>query len=60
MNTPEFYYGWLSLLPPLIVIALALITRLSLEPLIIGIVAGYVIIDVRSEENFFNATIDSF
>lgn len=60
MTTPEIYYGWLSLLPPLIVIALALITRLSLEPLIIGIVAGYVIIDIRSEENFFNATIDSF
>ncbi|MFN0274425.1 MAG: Na+/H+ antiporter NhaC family protein [Chitinophagales bacterium] len=60
METSEVYYGWLSLIPPLIVIVIALLTRLSLEPLIIGIVAGYIIIDIKSSTNFFTATIDSF
>lgn len=54
------YYGWLSLIPPLIVIVLALLTRLSLEPLLIGILSGYIIIDLKSDVNFFNASIDSF
>lgn len=60
MPEAEVYYGWLSLIPPLVVIVLALITRLSLEPLLIGILSGYIIIDIRSDANFFNATIDSF
>lgn len=60
MEEQQIYYGWLALVPPLIVIILALWTRLSLEPLIIGIVAGYILIDIKSGENFFTATIDSF
>lgn len=59
-NQAELYYGWLSLIPPLVVIVLALLTRLSLEPLLIGILSGYIIVDVKSDAGFFNATIDSF
>ncbi len=57
----EINYGWLSLIPPLIVVIIALWTRLSLEPLIIGILSGYIIIDFMAPDtNFFDATIDSF
>jgi hypothetical protein len=37
-------YGIISLLPPLIVIAIAIKTKLSLEPLLIGCLAGYIIV----------------
>jgi len=61
MEEVSIYYGWLSLIPPLVVVAIALYTKLSLEPLIIGVLTGYIIIDIKSPEtDFFNATIDSF
>ncbi len=61
MEATAIYYGWLSLIPPLVVVAIALYTKLSLEPLIIGVLTGYIIIDIKSPEtDFFNATIDSF
>lgn len=61
MEEQQTYFGWLSLLPPLIVIIIALWTRLSLEPLIIGILAGYILIDFMVPgTNFFDATINSF
>ncbi|MBG9377672.1 sodium:proton antiporter [Panacibacter sp. DH6] len=49
-------YGFLSLVPPLIVIIIALITRLSLEPLIIGCLAGFAII---AGWGFFDAFLTS-
>lgn len=49
-------YGILCLVPPLIVIVIALITRLSLEPLLIGCIAGFIII---AGWGFFDAFIES-
>jgi tetracycline resistance efflux pump len=45
------------LVPPLIVVAIALKTRLSLEPLVIGCLAGFIIV---GKWNFFNVMIESF
>ena len=53
-GTPNF--GYLCLIPPLIVVVIAIITRLSLEPLLIGSLVGYVIV---AKGNFFSAFIDS-
>jgi tetracycline resistance efflux pump len=50
-------YGIISLIPPLIVVLIAIRTKLSLEPLIIGCLVGYIII---AKGNFFNAIIGSF
>jgi Na+/H+ antiporter NhaC len=50
-------FGIISLLPPLIVIAIAIKTKLSLEPLLIGCLAGYIIV---AKWNFFNAIIAAF
>lgn len=50
-------YGIISLLPPLIVIAIAIRTKLSLEPLLIGCLVGYIIV---AKWNFFNAIIAAF
>lgn len=49
--------GIISLVPPLIVVLIAIRTRLSLEPLIIGCLVGYIII---AKGDFFNAIIASF
>ena len=49
-------YGFLSLVPPIIVIIIALITRLSLEPLIIGCLVGFAII---AKWGFFDAFLTS-
>lgn len=49
--------GIISLVPPLIVVIIAIRTRLSLEPLIIGCLVGYIII---AKGDFFNAIIASF
>lgn len=49
-------YGFLSLVPPIIVIVIALITRLSLEPLIIGCLVGFAII---AKWGFFDAFLIS-
>ncbi|ULQ55377.1 hypothetical protein KJS94_12065 [Flavihumibacter rivuli] len=50
-------YGIISLVPPLVVVAIALKTRLSLEPLVIGCLVGFIIV---GKWNFFNAIIDGF
>ena len=50
-------YGIISLNPPLIVVIIAIRTKLSLEPLIIGCLVGYIII---ARGNFFSAIIASF
>jgi Na+/H+ antiporter NhaC len=50
-------FGIISLVPPLIVVIIAIRTRLSLEPLLIGCLVGYIII---AKGDFFNAIIASF
>ncbi len=50
-------FGIISLIPPLIVVIIAIRTRLSLEPLIIGCLVGYIII---AKGDFFSAIIASF
>jgi tetracycline resistance efflux pump len=48
-------YGLLTLLPVLVVIVLATVTRSSFEPLVVGILVGCVI---AYQENFFNKFIE--
>ena len=50
-------YGILSLLPIMVVIAVALKTRRTLEPLILGTVLAYVIVDGNS---FISGWTDAF
>jgi Na+/H+ antiporter NhaC len=52
-------YGALALIPPLVVIVLAIILRTSFEPLLIGCLAGFVIIAVHDHTNFFTGFVDS-
>ncbi|MFI5172150.1 MAG: Na+/H+ antiporter NhaC family protein [Chitinophagales bacterium] len=42
---PEMYFGVLSLIPPLIVILVSILLRSSFEGLLIGCLAGFVMID---------------
>ncbi|WP_153801227.1 Na+/H+ antiporter NhaC family protein [Foetidibacter luteolus] len=51
------HYGIISLVPPLIAVLIAIRTRLSLEPLIIACVVGYIIV---AGWGFFDAIIASF
>jgi Na+/H+ antiporter NhaC len=52
-------YGILSLIPPLVVIVLAIILRTSFEPLLIGCLAGFVIIALHEHTNFFTDFVNS-
>jgi len=52
-------YGLLSLVPPLIVIVLAIKMRTSFEPLLIGCLAGFIIISVHNHTNFFTGFVNS-
>jgi len=52
-------YGALSLIPPLVVIALAVLLRSSFESLIIGCIVGFIIIGLREHTNFFTGFIES-
>jgi Na+/H+ antiporter NhaC len=52
-------YGALSLIPPLVVIALAILLRSSFESLIIGCIVGFIIIGLREHTNFFTGFIES-
>lgn len=52
-------YGALSLIPPLVVIVLAIISRTSFEPLLIGCLVGFGIIGFHSHTNFFTGFIAS-
>ena len=38
-------YGWLSIVPPLVVIVVSILLRSSFEGLLIGCVAGFILID---------------
>ena len=52
----EGTYGALSLIPVIVVIATAIITKRAVEPLILGTLVGYVII---AKEKFVLAYLDS-
>ncbi len=45
MENVEVYYGWLSLIPPLVVIIVSILLRSSFEGLLVGCLAGFVMID---------------
>ena len=50
-------FGALCLLPPLIVIIVAIITKRAFEPLLIGSFVGYLLIDKQSAFSLFTAAI---
>lgn len=52
----EGTYGIISLVPVIVVIVTAIITKRAVEPLILGTLVGYVII---AKENFIIAYLDS-
>ncbi len=52
-------YGALALIPPLVVIILAIVMRTSFEPLLIGCLVGFVIIATHNETNFFTDFVES-
>jgi tetracycline resistance efflux pump len=52
-------YGLLSLVPPLVVIVLAITMRTSFEPLLIGCLVGFIIISQHNHANFFTGFVDS-
>ena len=52
-------YGVLALIPPLVVIVLAIILRTSFEPLLIGCVVGFIMISTHDHTNFFTGFVDS-
>lgn len=52
-------YGILSLIPPLIVIVLAIKMRTSFEPLLLGCLAGFIIIGFHDHTNFFTGFVNS-
>lgn len=53
-------YGALALIPPLVVIVLAIILRASFEALLIGCIVGFIIIGFHDGTNFFQNFIDAF
>ena len=53
---PPHPYGWLSLVPPVVAIALAIITRRAAVSLVVGIFFGAVI---TAQGNFFTAVYDT-
>ncbi|HYK44638.1 MAG TPA: hypothetical protein VEV83_05695, partial [Parafilimonas sp.] len=52
-------YGAIALIPPLIVVVLAIIMRTSFEPLLIGCLVGFVIIGFYEKTNFFTGFVES-
>ncbi|HCL82376.1 MAG TPA: sodium:proton antiporter, partial [Chitinophagaceae bacterium] len=52
-------YGALALIPPFVVIVLAIIMRTSFEPLLIGCLTGFVIISFHDRSNFFTDFVNS-
>ena len=52
-------YGLLSLVPPLVVIVLAILLRTSFEPLLIGCLVGFVLISQHNHSNVFSGFVDS-
>src|SRR6516225_426956 len=60
MGACGLMYGILSLIPPLVVIVLAIILRASFEALLIGCIAGFIIIGFHEHTNFFSDFITAF
>ncbi len=52
-------YGALALIPPCVVIVLAILMRTSFEPLLIGCLSGFVIIGFHDHSNFFTGFVNS-
>lgn len=52
-------YGALALIPPLVVIVLAIVMRTSFEPLLIGCLCGFVIISLHNHTSFFTDFVES-
>ena len=52
-------YGALALIPPLVVIVLAVLLKSSFEPLLIGCIVGFIMISFYTHSNFFNNFFDS-
>ncbi|HWK05204.1 MAG TPA: Na+/H+ antiporter NhaC family protein [Puia sp.] len=52
-------YGVLSLIPPLVVVVLAILFRTSFEPLLIGCLAGFLLIGHHDHTNVFSDFIAS-
>ena len=52
-------YGALALVPPFVVIVLAIIMRTSFEPLLIGCLTGFFIISIHDKSNFFTGFVNS-
>jgi tetracycline resistance efflux pump len=53
-------YGALALIPPLVVIVLAIALRASFEALLLGCIVGFIIIGFHDHTNFFTDFIASF
>ena len=53
-------YGAIALIPPAVVIILAIKQRTSFEPLLIGCLVGYTIIGFHDHTNVFTNFVDSF
>ncbi len=53
------YVGWLSIIPPLIAIGLALITKEVISSLLIGILSGTLIYTVGTGGNFIVGTVEN-
>ena len=53
-------YGAIALIPPAVVIILAIKQKTSFEPLLIGCLVGYAIIGFHDKTNFFTNFVDSF
>ena len=53
-------YGAIALIPPAVVIILAIKQRTSFEPLLIGCLVGYTIIGLHDHTNVFTNFVDSF
>ncbi|AYL94487.1 Na+/H+ antiporter NhaC family protein [Mucilaginibacter celer] len=53
-------YGALALIPPLVVIVLAIALRASFEALLLGCIVGFIIIGYHDHTNFFSDFIATF
>ena len=52
-------YGALAIIPPLVVIVLAIICRSSFEALLVGCIVGFIIIGIHTQTNFFTGFVDT-
>ncbi|MCY7409154.1 MAG: hypothetical protein LH473_02690 [Chitinophagales bacterium] len=52
-------YGALAIIPPLVVIVLAIIWRSSFEALLVGCIVGFIIIGIHTQTNFFTGFVDT-